>query len=74
MDNNINNQNFNTEEEEIDIVNLIKNYIVYWPYYILGIVVALMLAFFYIYTTAPKYPVKMSVLFIDQKDNKSSKG
>lgn len=65
---NIELQDRDQNEEEIDLVALIREYLRFWPIYLIALVLCTVLAWLFITTSKPKYPVKTSVLFIDQKE------
>ena len=58
-------------EQEVDLVAILRDYLRFWPIYVIVIVLSLGASWLYLTTQKPKYPVKASVLFLDQKDNKS---
>ena len=57
----------NPSDEENSLINLVHRYISYWKWFVLGIVLALAAAYFYIRYQAPLYEVSASILIKDDK-------
>lgn len=64
----------NTEEQEINIQEIIKPYLLKWPWFILSALAALLLAWFYIKIATPVYKVQSTVLIKDAKSSGSAAG
>ncbi len=58
-------------EEEVDILSILIDYFRYWPIYLIALVLCLLLGWLFIKSSSPQYPVKASVLFLEQKDKSS---
>lgn len=62
------------ETTEINIQEIIKPYVLKWPWFILSAVAALALAWFYLMTATPVYKVHSTVLIKDAKSSGSAAG
>ena len=60
--------------QEINIQEIIKPYLLKWPWFILSALAALMLAWFYIKIATPVYKVQSTVLIKDAKSSGSAAG
>ena len=64
MQDNLNNQNYLQEEDSIDIKKEAGYYLFFWPYFLAGIVIAMVSAFLYlktadrIYTSSAQLQIK----------------
>ena len=58
-------------EEEVDILSILIDYFRFWPIYLIALVLCLILGWLFIKWSSPEYPVKASVLFLEQKDKAS---
>lgn len=58
--------------QDLDFLSMIRPYLQFWPLYLLVVVVCLILMGFYIAMKRPLYPVEASILFLENKDSKSS--
>lgn len=61
----------NQEEESINIYEIIFKYLVYWPWFVVSVLVCLVGAFIYMRYQAPVYNITSAVL-IKEQDSKSS--
>lgn len=57
------------ESNEIHINEIIKPYLLKWPWFIISALLALLLAYFYLKVATPIYNVKSTVLIKDAKSN-----
>ena len=64
--------NDHSTEKEIDISEIIKPYVRRWPWFLAGVMAAMMMAFIYFRYAIPVYSVKSTVLIKDAKKNQSS--
>ncbi|WHF53065.1 polysaccharide biosynthesis tyrosine autokinase [Chryseobacterium gotjawalense] len=62
------------DAQEINIQEIIKPYVLKWPWFILSALVALLLAWFYLKITTPIYNVQSTVLIKDAKSSGSAAG
>ena len=62
------NRPIDEEEEELNLLDLVLPYLRFWPYYLGAIILSLGLAWLFISTRRPYYPVSASILFMDEKD------
>lgn len=60
------------EDDELDLRELILPYLRFWPYYLGAIVLFFVLAWVYTSMQKPEYPVKSSILFVNDEGEKSS--
>ncbi|RZK74935.1 MAG: hypothetical protein EOO92_16650, partial [Pedobacter sp.] len=61
------------ELKEVNIRELLGTYLYHWPVFILGVVLALSIAFLYLRYTKPIYEVSSTLLIKDQKQDGMSK-
>ncbi|QCX53667.1 tyrosine-protein kinase [Elizabethkingia sp. JS20170427COW] len=62
----------NIQEEEINLRELIQPYLNRWVYFVIGAIIALIVAFFYLKKATPIYNIKSSVLIKDVKKSSGS--
>lgn len=62
------------DAQEINIQEIIKPYLLKWPWFVLSALAALLLAWFYIKTATPVYIVQSTVLIKDAKSSGSATG
>lgn len=62
------------DAQEINIQEIIKPYLLKWPWFILSALAALLLAWFYIKIATPVYKVQSTVLIKDAKSSGSAAG
>ncbi|ROI07163.1 polysaccharide biosynthesis tyrosine autokinase [Kaistella haifensis] len=74
MENNVTASEHAQSEQEIHINEIIRPYARKWPWFIIGAVIALALAYFYLKTTTPVYKVQSTVLIKDSKASGSAVG
>lgn len=65
-------QNYTQKEEEINLREVIKPYLQHWKYFVLGVLIALVLAFLYLRQATSVYDVSSSVVIKDAKNTSSS--
>lgn len=61
-----------SEEQEVNLREMIYKYLYHWPVFILGLIICLFGAFFYLRYTQPIYQVTSTLLIKDQKKSPSS--
>ena len=74
MENNVTASEHAQSEQEIHINEIIRPYARKWPWFIIGALIALALAYFYLKTTTPVYKVQSTVLIKDSKASSSAAG
>ena len=74
MENNVTASEHAQSDQEIHINEIIRPYARKWPWFIIGAVIALALAYFYLKTTTPVYKVQSTVLIKDSKASGSAVG
>ena len=74
MENNVTASEHAQSEQEIHINEIIRPYARKWPWFIIGALIALALAYFYLKTTTPVYKVQSTVLIKDSKASGSAVG
>lgn len=74
MENNVTASEHAQSEQEIHINEIIRPYARKWPWFIIGSLLALALAYFYLKTTTPVYKVQSTVLIKDSKASSSAAG
>jgi tyrosine-protein kinase Etk/Wzc len=74
MENNVTASEQAQSEQEIHINEIIRPYARKWPWFIIGALIALVLAYFYLKTTTPVYKVQSTVLIKDSKASGSATG
>ena len=74
MENNVTASEQAQSEQEIHINEIIRPYARKWPWFIIGSLLALALAYFYLKTTTPVYKVQSTVLIKDSKASGSAAG
>lgn len=74
MENNVTASEHAQSEQEIHINEIIRPYARKWPWFIIGALLALVLAYFYLKTTTPVYKVQSTVLIKDSKASGSAVG
>lgn len=74
MENNVTASEQAQSEQEIHINEIIRPYARKWPWFIIGSLLALALAYFYLKTTTPVYKVQSTVLIKDSKASSSAAG
>ncbi|OWK98329.1 capsular biosynthesis protein [Kaistella haifensis DSM 19056] len=74
MENNVTASEHAQSEQEIHINEIIRPYARKWPWFIIGALIALVLAYFYLKTTTPVYRVQSTVLIKDSKASGSAVG
>lgn len=74
MENNVTASEQAQSEQEIHINEIIRPYARKWPWFIIGALIALALAYFYLKTTTPVYKVQSTVLIKDSKASGSAAG
>lgn len=74
MENNVTASEHAQSEQEIHINEIIRPYARKWPWFIIGALIALVLAYFYLKTTTPVYKVQSTVLIKDSKASSSAAG
>ncbi len=55
------------DEEQFNIQEVIFRYLVYWPWFIVSVVICIILAWTYLYTTTPVYNISATVLIKDDE-------
>ena len=60
------------KEEEIDLREELGKYLRYWPWFVLGIIFSMALAFTYLKITTPTYHTLSSIIIKDEKTNAPS--
>jgi len=56
-----------TEQENINVGEIIGKYLYHWPVFVLGISFALIIAFLYLRYTQPVYEISSTLLIKDEK-------
>ena len=74
MENNVTASEQAQSVQEIHINEIIRPYARKWPWFIIGALIALVLAYFYLKTTTPVYKVQSTVLIKDSKASSSAAG
>lgn len=74
MENNVTASEQAQSVQEIHINEIIRPYARKWPWFIIGALIALALAYFYLKTTTPVYKVQSTVLIKDSKASGSAAG
>ncbi|QNS41310.1 polysaccharide biosynthesis tyrosine autokinase [Chryseobacterium manosquense] len=74
MENNVTASEQAQSVQEIHINEIIRPYARKWPWFIIGALIALVLAYFYLKTTTPVYKVQSTVLIKDSKASGSAAG
>lgn len=74
MENNVTASEQAQSVQEIHINEIIRPYARKWPWFIIGALIALALAYFYLKTTTPVYKVQSTVLIKDSKASSSAAG
>lgn len=74
MENNVTASEQAQSVQEIHINEIIRPYARKWPWFIIGALIALVLAYFYLKTTTPVYKVQSTVLIKDSKASGSAVG
>ncbi|MGI4020898.1 MAG: GumC family protein [Janthinobacterium lividum] len=67
--------NSNVTRQSIDLKSIITKYLYHWPLFVIGLILALTAAFFYVQMAQPYYEVKATLLIKDDKkmpDQKSA--
>lgn len=64
----------NPEENSFNLYEIIFKYLVYWPWFVVSVLVCLVLAFVYLRYQAPMYNVTASVLIKEQDSRNRSMG
>jgi len=68
------NENQNIKDEEINIHELLKPYLLKWPWFIICAITAVIITYFALRYTTPVYKIQSSVLIKDVKNNSSATG
>lgn len=55
------------QEEEINLREELDKYLRYWPWFLIGVVMAVLLAFIYLKYTTPQYSTTASIIIKDEK-------
>ena len=66
------NYNNRPQEEEIDLREELEKYSKYWPWFILGVLVCVVLAFTYLKVTTPTFHTVASIIIKDEKSKSPS--
>ena len=66
------NHNNRPQEEEIDLREELERYLKHWPYFVLGVLVCVVLAFTYLKVTTPTYHTLASIIIKDEKGKSPS--
>tara|TARA_R100000353_G_scaffold147973_1_gene106435 strand:- start:60 stop:2426 length:2367 start_codon:yes stop_codon:yes gene_type:complete len=61
-------QNYN-EEQELTLREQLETYLRYWPWFIIGVLIAVTGAYLYLRYTVPSYQVTATILIKDEKSN-----
>ncbi|WP_298245931.1 polysaccharide biosynthesis tyrosine autokinase [uncultured Christiangramia sp.] len=62
-----NNPNNHPQEEEIDLREELEKYSKHWPWFVLGVLICVVIAFTYLKTTTPIYHTLASIIIKDEK-------
>ena len=65
-------QNNRPQEEEIDLREELERYLKHWPWFVLGVLVCVVLAFTYLKITTPTYHTLASIIIKDEKGKSPS--
>src|SRR5690606_37767627 len=65
------NENLSEKEENINLREILERYLYYWPWYLVGLVIALSIAFLYLRYTQPEYQVQTKILLLDEDSSLS---
>ncbi len=65
-------QNNRPQEEEIDLREELERYLKHWPYFVLGVLVCVVLAFTYLKVTTPTYHTLASIIIKDEEGKSPS--
>src|SRR5690606_18254471 len=65
------NENLSQKEENINLREILERYLYYWPWYVLGFVLAVSLAFLYLRYAQPEYGVQSKILLLDDDSSLS---
>ncbi|PTX44472.1 capsular exopolysaccharide synthesis family protein [Christiangramia gaetbulicola] len=66
------NHNNRPQEEEIDLREELERYLKHWPWFVLGVLVCVVLAFTYLKVTTPTYHTLASIIIKDEKGKSPS--
>lgn len=55
------------DEEQINVQQIIFRYLIHWPWFVISVVVCVILAWIYLYTTTPVYNISATVLIKDEE-------
>ena len=61
-----------SKEENIDVKELLFKYLIHWPWFVGAVVVCLIAAWVYLYTSTPVYTISATVLIKDDKKGGSA--
>lgn len=62
-----NDKNHEMNEEQINIQEIIFRYLIHWPWFIASVIICIILAWTYLYTTTPIYNISATVLIKDDE-------
>ncbi len=56
-----------SQEEEVDLIEEIRRYFKYWPWFLAGVLISVVLAFTFLKITTPTYHTQASIIIKDEK-------
>src|SRR5690606_9291444 len=62
---------FQEEENKINLRAIIEQYLYYWKWYVLGFIIALLVAFLYLRYAQSEYQVESKILLLDDSNSLS---
>ena len=62
-----NEKRIEADEEQINIQEILFRYLIHWPWFIVSVVICVILAWIYMYTTTPVYNISATVLIKDEE-------
>ncbi len=62
-----NEKRMEADEEQINIQEILFRYLIHWPWFIVSVVICVILAWIYMYTTTPVYNISAIVLIKDEE-------
>ncbi len=65
MNSNIGNSNSTRPQESFDLQKIIGAYLKHWPWFILSCIIFILLSFFYLRYSTPKYNAKAKIMLVD---------
>ncbi len=67
INNSTNNSSFEEEEENINLRQVLEQYLYYWKWFVLGLIVAIIGALFYLKYTQKQYQVSAKILLNEKE-------